>query len=236
MARSTTPGARANGVIWHTPPVTDQPTTTPATPDIQAVVFDMGGVLLDWNPRHLYRTIFADEDEMERFLDELDLVAWNVANHDSGARPLDESVADMAARHPHYATELAAWSERYHEMVGGPVSGSIEILGELRGRVPLYLLSNAPREPIERLRREWAFFGWFDGQVVSAEERLIKPDPRLFQVLLERYGLAAEATVFVDDMAPNIEAALALGLRAIRFESASALRRDLVRLGLLPPP
>jgi len=209
--------------------------TDPAgAPSIKAVVFDMGGVLLDWNPRHLYRQIFADEDAMERFLTELDLIAWNVANHDSGARPLADSTAELAGRHPEYATELAAWSERYHEMVGGPIEGSLELLAELRGRVPLYLLSNVPREPIERLRRDWPFFAWFDGQVVSAEEGLIKPDPRLYQVLLDRYGLAPEATVFIDDMAYNVDAAAALGIRAIRFESAPQLRRDLRRLGLLP--
>ncbi len=117
---------------------------------IQAVVFDMGGVLLDWDPRHLYRSIFRDEQDMERFLAELDLVAWNVANHDSGARSLDESVAELIDAHPDYATELRAWSERYTEMVNGPIEGAIEILAELRGRVPLYLLSNVPREPIAR--------------------------------------------------------------------------------------
>ena len=203
---------------------------------IQAVVFDMGGVLLDWNPRHLYRTIFADEDDMERFLTELDLVAWNVANHDSGARPLDESVAELRARHPQYDAELEAWAARYTDMVSGPVEGSIEILAELRGRVPLYLLSNVPREPIARLRVEWPFFAWFDGLVISAHERLVKPDPRLFQVLVDRYDLVPEATVFIDDVEANVEAAAALGIRAIRFESAPGLRRDLVGLGLLPAP
>ena len=101
--------------------------------------------------------------------------------------------------------------------------------------MPLYLLSNVPREPIARLQLEWPFFSWFDGQVISAHERLVKPDPRLFQVLLDRYDLAPEATVFIDDVEANVEAAAALGITAIRFESASDLRRDLVRLGLLPP-
>ncbi len=210
--------------------------TDPAAVSIRAVVFDMGGVLLDWDPRHLYRTIFTDEDAMERFLAELDLVAWNVANHDSGARSLDQSVADLIAQHPDYAQELAAWSERYTEMVSGPIEGSIEILGELRGRVPLYLLSNVPREPIARLQAEWPFFSWFDGQVISAHEGLIKPDPRLFRVLLDRYRLAPEATVFIDDVAANVDAAAALGIRAIQFQSASKLRQDLARLGLLPAP
>jgi 2-haloacid dehalogenase len=208
--------------------------TDPSAVPVQAVVFDMGGVLLDWDPRHLYRSIFTDEDDMERFLAELDLVAWNVANHDSGARSLDESVAELIARHPDYAAELGAWSQRYTEMVRGPIEGSIEILEELHGRVPLYLLSNVPREPIAQLQADWPFFSWFDGQVISAHEGLIKPDPRLFRVLLDRYGLVAEATVFIDDVAANVEAAAALGIRAIRFESAPDLRRDLVRLDLLP--
>jgi 2-haloacid dehalogenase len=214
--------------VWQTRSMSDPPVVS-----IEAVVFDMGGVLLDWNPRHLYRQLFTDEDAMERFLTELDLIAWNVANHDSGARALTESTAELARRHPEYAAELAAWSDRYHEMVGGPIDGSLEVLAELRGRVPLYLLSNVPREPIERLRQEWEFFAWFDGQVVSAEEGLIKPDPRLYQVLLDRYGLAPEATVLIDDMAYNVDAAAALGIRAIQFESAPQLRQDLHRLGLL---
>ncbi len=202
---------------------------------IEAVVFDMGGVLLDWDPRHLYRPVFADDLAMERFLDELDLLAWNVANHDSGARPLADSVAEMARHHPEYASELALWAERYTEMVSGPVPGALELLAELHGRVPLYLLSNVPREPIASLRQQWPFFAWFDGQVTSSDEGLLKPDPRLFEVLLERYGLAAGATVFVDDMAPNIEAAAALGLRAIQFRSADQLRAELVALGVLAP-
>jgi len=222
------------GWLWHTRRVTDHRRATAEGPAaVEAVVFDMGGVLLDWNPRHLYRKVFADEDAMERFLTELDLVAWNVANHDSGARPMADSVAELAARHPSYADELAVWGERYTEMVGGPIAGSIELLAELRGRVPLYLLSNAPREPMERLRREWSFFDWFDGQVVSAEEGLIKPDPRLYQVLLDRFRLVPEATVFVDDVAANVDAAAALGIRAIRFDSADQLRQDLRRLRLL---
>ncbi len=212
------------------------PDPRPDPSPIQAVVFDMGGVLLDWNPRHLYRTVFADEDAMERFIEELDLVAWNVANHDSGAVPLDESVAELARRHPRYAEELAHWGNRYVEMVSGPVEGSLEILAELHGRVPLYLLSNVPREPIAQLQLDWPFFAWFDGMVISAHEGLIKPDPRLFRVLLDRYDLVPEATVFIDDVQANVDAAAALGIRAIRFDSAPELRRDLVRLGLLSPP
>jgi 2-haloacid dehalogenase len=210
------------------PPVPD--------PAVEAVVFDMGGVLLDWDPRHLYRQVFADPQAMERFLVDLDLVAWNVANHDSGARPLADSVAEMAARHPEYAAELAAWGDRYTEMVSGPVPGSLELLAELHGRVPLYLLSNVPREPIDRLRHQWPFFDWFDGQVTSSDEHLLKPDPRLFQVLLDRYDLTAPTTVFVDDVAANVEAAADLGLRAIQFHSAPRLRTELVQLGVLGRP
>lgn len=209
----------------------DQDPATSAA--IDAVVFDMGGVLLDWDPRHLYRQLFTDEGAMERFLDELDLLAYHATNHDSGLRPMSDSMAELAARHPQYRDELIAWSERYAEMVGDPVPGSIELLAELRGRVPLYLLSNVPHETIAVLRRDWAFFDWFAGQVISAEEGLIKPEPRLFEVLVDRYGLTVERTAFIDDMPANVEAARAVGLHAIRFTTAVNLRADLGRLGVI---
>ena len=210
----------------------DEPADHPNEP-IRAVVFDMGGVLLDWDPRHLYRKVFDDDAAVERFLDDLSLIDWHVANHDSGLRAMAETTVELGRRHPEYAREIAIWGDRYTEMIGGTVEGTVEILSELRGTVPLYLLSNAPAEPIAQLRAEWPFFDWFNGLVFSGEERLAKPDPRLFELLLDRFGLEAPTTVFVDDVERNVAAAVELGLRAIRFESAAQLRHDLQRLGLL---
>jgi 2-haloacid dehalogenase len=205
----------------------------PPTPTIDNVVFDMGGVLLDWDPRHLYRKVFDHDEDVERFLDELSIIEWHVDNHDSGRRPMADSVADKAAQHPEYADALSVWVDRYPEMIGAPLPGMIDLLAELRGRVGLYLLSNAPIEPIDRIRANWPFLDWFDGFVISGEEKLVKPDPRIFLQLMERYDLDPAATVFVDDVARNVAGAAAVGLHAIQFESAEQLRRELVALGLV---
>ncbi len=180
--------------------------TDPSAVPIQAVVFDMGGVLLDWDPRHLYRTIFTDEEAMERFLAELDLVAWNVANHDSGARPLDESVADLIAQHPDYATELAAWSERYTEMVSGPDRRVHRDPGRAArpgGAVPA--VQRAPRAHRPAAGR-LAVLLLVRRPGDLGSRGAVKPDPRLFRVLLDRYDLAPDATVFIDDVAANVAA------------------------------
>jgi 2-haloacid dehalogenase len=143
-----------------------------------------------------------------------------------------ESCRELALQHPEYGEQLAQWGPRYTEMIGGPIDGMVELLGELRGRVRLYLLSNAPAEPIDQLVADWPFLEWFDGLVISGREQLLKPDPRLFQVLLDRFALEADRTVFVDDVERNVAAAAGLGIHAIRFESADQVREALADLGL----
>jgi 2-haloacid dehalogenase len=200
---------------------------------IDAVVFDLGGVLLDWDPRHLYRELFGgDDDAVERFLDDLDLMAWHYENHDTGRRPMSETIAEKVADHPEHADALWAWRDRYADMSGAAIDGTIELMRELRPLVRLFMLSNAPIEGMAELRARWEFFGWFDGQVISAEERLVKPDPRLFELVMARFDLVPDSTVFVDDRPVNVEAARRLGLHGIVFDTAAALRRELIRLGL----
>lgn len=205
----------------------------PASAPIDTVIFDMGGVLLDWDPRHLYRKVFDDDEAIERFLDELALIEWHTANHDSGRVPMADSIAAKIERHPEYASELGMWAERYPEMIGGPVDGTLEILSELRGRVGLYLLSNAPAEPVAQLRADWPFFDWFDGVVISGEEQLAKPDPAIFRLLVDRFDLDPHTTLFVDDVEANLAGAAEVGLGVILFESAAQLRRQLTERGVL---
>jgi 2-haloacid dehalogenase len=202
---------------------------------IDAVVFDLGGVLLDWNPRYLYRELFSQEAEMERFLAEVCTLEWHVAN-DLGGRPVRENCAALARSHPHLAEAIMAWGERSEEMIGGTIQGTVDVLAELRAAgMPCYALTNMESETFPQRRERFAFMRWFDGAVVSAHEGVVKPDPEIFRRLLARFDLRAQNTAFIDDAQRNVDAALALGLQAVRFTSPASLRDWLVTRGALAP-
>lgn len=199
----------------------------------EAVVFDLGGVLVDWDPRYLYRTLLSSEDEIDRFLTEVTTPAWN-AGQDAG-RTWAAAVAELTASFPEHAALIAAYDERWIETLGGSIDGTVDLLRELRdgGSVRLYALTNwsAEKFPLAMERFEW--LSWFEGIVVSGTERLVKPDPRIFQLLLDRYGLEASSTVFIDDNPPNVDAAAALGLSSLHFTGPDRLRDELSQLGLV---
>jgi 2-haloacid dehalogenase len=198
------------------------------------VVFDLGGVLIDWDPRHLYRKLFpGDEAGMERFLAEVCTSEWNL-QQDAG-RSWAEATALLKAEHPAEAAMIDAFRQRWPEMLAGPIEGSVAILQELKAAgTPLYALTNWSDETFPVALERFAFLGWFRGIVVSGRERLIKPDPLVFRVLLDRYSLRAESIVYVDDNPGNAAAASALGMHGIRFTKAASLRHELTALGLLP--
>ena len=197
------------------------------------VIFDFGGVLVDWDPRHLYRKLFGDDAAgMERFLAEICTTEWNLGI-DAG-RPWSEAVAELVARHPAEAARIRAFHERWDEMLRGPIDGSVAILDELkRSDRPLYGLTNWSDEKFRKTRVRYPFFAWFDGIVVSGEERLIKPDARLYHRLFERYAIDPARALFIDDNPHNVAAAVALGLHGIVFRSPAQLRGELTALGLL---
>ena len=203
----------------------------PSTP-IEAVVFDIGGVLLGWDPRAVYRELFDDEAAMERFLTEVCTLEWH-AQHDRGV-PFAQSCAALAARHPEQAELIWAWGMRSEEMITGPIEGTVRILDELQAAgVATYALTNMEAETYPQRRERYAFLRSFDGTVVSSQEGVIKPDPEIFHRLLQRYGLRADATLMIDDASRNVAAAHALGLDAIRFTSPEQLRAELVARDLL---
>jgi 2-haloacid dehalogenase len=205
------------------------------TSEPDAVVFDLGGVLLDWNPRYLYRQLIDDEAEMERFLGEVCTMEWHAA-HDRGV-PVGESCAALAAAHPEYADLINAWSERSEDMIAGPIEGTVEILDELLQQgVRCYALTNMERETYPLRRERFPFMGRFAGTVVSSHEGVAKPDPEIFRRLLDRFGLEPRRTIMIDDSPPNIEMAASLGMVAVRFTSPIALRAALNRLRLLSYP
>ena len=201
---------------------------------VEAVVFDLGGVLLDWDPRHLYRKLFDDEQAMERFLTDVCTPDWHHA-HDLGV-PFERSCAELAATHPERAELIWAWGRRSEEMVAGEISGSVEILRELKAAgVPCYALTNMEAETYPIRLQRYPFMRWFDGTVVSAYERTAKPDREIFERLLGRYRLTPAATAMIDDRFANIDAARSLGMQTVRFQSSSQLREWLVQAGLLVP-
>jgi 2-haloacid dehalogenase len=202
---------------------------------IGAIVFDIGGVLLDWNPRYLYRRLMDDEAEMERFLGEVCTMQWHEAN-DLGV-PFEVTCADLAAEHPDHAELIWAWGRRSEEMIGGPIDGTVAILRELKedGNVGLFALTNMEATTYPLRRDRYEFLQWFEGTVVSSSEGVIKPDERIFQVLLQRYGLSAASTLMVDDNPRNIAAAAAIGMPTVLFESPEGLRRVLEQRGVLAP-
>jgi 2-haloacid dehalogenase len=198
---------------------------------IGAVVFDLGGVVIDWNPRHLFRELFTDAEEVEYFLAEICTLEWH-AQHDQG-RDMAETIPVLCERHPAYASHISAWRERYVDMVDGYIEGMPDLLDELRAAgVPRYALSNMPAEVIGELRAAFPLLDLFDGVIVSGEELVAKPDPEIYRLLSRRFQLDPATTVFVDDMAVNVDAAWQLGFRAVRFESATNLRQALARWGL----
>jgi 2-haloacid dehalogenase len=200
---------------------------------VRTVVFDIGNVVIEWDPRHLYRQVFDDHDAlMEDFLSTVCTPAW-ILEQDRG-RTWDDGVAALTAEYPDCAELIRAFHERWHEMVPGEIPGTPEILEELKGRgVPLYALSNFSREKYLETRERYPCFDLFDGLVISGEVGLVKPDPAIWRLLLERYGLDPAAVLYVDDLAENCAVAESLGMVAHRFSGAATLRVALEKLGLL---
>ena len=200
-------------------------------PEIAAVVFDLGGVLLDWNPRHVYRRLFTDPDEMEDFLARICTPDWHLA-HDLG-EDVTESCRRLARQHPGHRDMIMAWADPGDEMAAGQIDGAVDVLAELKAAgVRCLVLSNMEPATFARRLGRFPFMNWFDGYVISGHEGLAKPDPRIFQLLLRRYRLEPAATVFVDDSPANVEAARGQGLAAVRYTSAGQLRNRLRALGL----
>jgi 2-haloacid dehalogenase len=199
---------------------------------IEAVVFDIGGVLLDWNPRYLYRQLFDDELEMERFLEEICTLEWHQA-HDRG-KPFEVSCAELAARHPDYAEQIHAWGRRSEDMIAGPIDDVVELLRRLKaGGVPCYALTNMETETYPLRVERYPFMRWFDGAVVSGFEGVVKPEREIFERLLERFNLTPERTLFADDSQRNVDAAGELGIQAVLYRSPEQFEQVLSEAGLL---
>ncbi len=198
---------------------------------IETIIFDLGGVLIDWNPRYLYRKIF-DEEEMEYFLTEICTPHWN-EQQDAG-RPWQEAIDLLVAQYPDYEEAIVAYSERWPEMLGGVVEGSVELLTHFYNNQDyrLYALTNWSAETWPTAIQEFPFLDYFEGILVSGEEMMKKPDPRIYNLILDRYDIDREKAVFIDDSLTNVEGSKAVGLPAIHFQSPEQLRQNLQELGI----
>jgi 2-haloacid dehalogenase len=203
------------------------------SPRMDAVLFDLGKVLLDWSPRYYYERFFpGDEAALARFLDEVVAPTW-ILEMDRGL-PMAEAIAARQRLFPQHAELIARWREGWPEMLRGEIGGTVEILEELasRGR-RLCALTNFSHETWPVARQRFDFLQRFEHVVVSGEVGLVKPDPLIYRLAIERCRLAPARTVFVDDVPANVDAARAEGLHAVHFTTPERLREELVKLGAL---
>lgn len=200
---------------------------------IDTVIFDLGAVLIDWNPEYLYRKIFDDEASMQHFLENICTPSWN-AQQDAG-RTWAEATGLLIDKHPEYQQEIRAFRERWPEMLNGPIEGTVDILKTLQqqGRHRLLALTNWSAETWPYAWEQYDFLKIFEGILVSGEENMKKPDLAIYQLLADRYQVIPERSVFIDDSPANVKAANEFGIHAIHFTSPEALRDHLEQAGIL---
>jgi len=197
---------------------------------IRNIVFDLGGVLIDWNPKYVYRTIFDSEEKVAWFLNNICTSDWN-ARQDAG-RPLVEATRTLQEKYPDWADEIEAYYGRWEEMLGGPIEATVDILEEInaKNRFNLFALTNWSHETFPVAWSRYAFLRLFQGIVVSGKEKQIKPGRAIYRTLLDRYNLEPSECLFIDDSKANVVTALEMGIQALWFESAEQLRTQLSEL------
>ena len=199
---------------------------------VEAVVFDVGRVLYQWQLRTLFAKLIADERELDWFLAHVVTEEWHF-QHDAG-RPLAEMVPELQAQFPDHAHLVAAYAERFNETIPGPVRGSLDLVERLDSAgIPLYAITNFGAEFWDMFRPTAPVFDRFRDIVVSGREKLVKPDPAIFRLAEQRFGHAPQAMLFIDDNAANVAAAAALGWHIHHFQDAAGLEADLRHRGLL---
>jgi len=195
------------------------------------VVFDIGGVLLDWDPRHMYRKIFNGRDaEMEWFLANVCNSEWNILQ-DAG-RPWEEATDLLIAAHPDHEANIRAYRQRWPEMVAGPIDETVVLLRQLHAAgVPIYAITNFAGDTFRQAQKMFDFLNLFRDTVVSGDEKMLKPEKRIFDLLVDRNGLEHGKLVFIDDAPKNVDGAIKAGLHAIHFTGAGKLRTALIGHG-----
>ncbi|OLY91115.1 2-haloacid dehalogenase [Cnuella takakiae] len=199
----------------------------------KAIIFDLGNVLVDWNPDYLFRKIITDEERRKFFLTNICNLHWNELQ--DGGRTIAEGTAELLAQYPEWEEQIRAYYDRWTEMFNGPIEGTVEIFRQLKAQdgYKFYALTNWSAELFPIALELFPFFHWFDGRVVSGEEGMRKPDPAFFQLLLDRFGLQANEVLFIDDNLRNVTAAEGIGMDSIRFENPQQLQAALAQRGIV---
>ncbi len=198
------------------------------------IIFDLGGVLIDWNPRYVYRNVFDSEEKIEWFFKTICTSEWN-ENQDAG-RSLNEATEELVHKYPEFENEIRAYYGRWEEMLGGPITETVEIFKSLKeaNKYMFYALTNWSAETFPVALKRYDFLRWFDGIVMSGEERTRKPFPEIYQILLNRFDINPAGAIFIDDSLRNIKGAEAVGIEGIHFQSPQQLKHELKQRGILP--
>ena len=197
---------------------------------IKNIIFDFGGVLMDWDPRYLYQNVFNTEAEMDYFLDNIATLKWN-AEQDRG-RSFKEATETLQNQHPDFSKEIGLYYSQWPVMLKGAIEENVKVLRSLHGNYRLYGLTNWSAESFPYAYKNYNFFSLFDGIVVSGEEKLVKPDERIYQLLLTRYNLNASECLFIDDNYENIRAAQALDFNTIHLTPETDLQTEIEKFNL----
>ncbi|HEY3403074.1 MAG TPA: HAD family phosphatase [Ohtaekwangia sp.] len=202
-------------------------------PEINTIIFDLGGVLIDWNPRYLYRKLFKTEEEISWFLQNICTSEWN--DQQDAGRSFEEATDELVAKHPEWESQIRAWYGRWQETINGSLQETVDILSHFKNNSNhrLYALTNWSDQTFPWALDNFEFLHWFEGIVVSGVEKSRKPFPEFYRILFDRYKVVPQQALFIDDNIKNIEGAKAVGLHTIHFESPQKLRADLIRMRLL---
>ncbi|MBS1558571.1 MAG: HAD family phosphatase [Bacteroidetes bacterium] len=200
---------------------------------IDTIIFDLGGVLIDWNPRYLYRKIFKTEEEIDWFLSTICTGDWN-EQQDAG-RSFEEATEELLAKFPHHEMPIRAWYGRWQETINGPIPGTVQILRELADskKYKLYALTNWSAQTFPWALQNFDFLHWFEGIVVSGVEKTRKPFPEFYKILLDRYAIEPTQSIFIDDSQRNVLGAESMGIHGIHFQSADQLKSVLKEKNIL---
>jgi 2-haloacid dehalogenase len=199
---------------------------------IDSIVFDLGGVLIDWNPDYVYKHIFPDATERKWFYDNICTPDWN-EEQDAG-RGLQEATELLVKKFPEHEKNIRIYYDRWEDMLGGPIHGTVETLKQLRSQPDkkLYALTNWSEETFPVALQKYEFLHWFDGRLVSGEEKTRKPFPDIYQKLIERFSINPHSSIYVDDNQRNLEPARELGFTIIHFKSPEQFRKSLEEAGI----
>ena len=201
--------------------------------NIKNIIFDLGGVLIDWNPEYMYRKLISDEEKRKWFLNTVCTADWN--ERQDGGRLIKEANEELIEQYPAYKEWILAYYDRWEEMLNGPIQGTVEIFKKIKEKKKhnIYALTNWSAETFPKALQIFDFLHWFDGRVVSGEEMTRKPFRDIYEIILTRFNLEPETTLFIDDNLKNIIAAKELGIHCIHFQSPEKLHLELLNEAIL---